>query len=195
MKDALIIFIRNPELGKVKTRLAATVGNERALEIYLLLMNHTKEVAFACNCDKFVFATGDVLEKDWKGFYIEQQSDGDLGYKMSQAFAFLFQKNYERVIIIGSDCLELSVGHLLQAFSELNDKDVVIGPANDGGYYLLGMKKNNADIFLDKEWGKDSVFNETLATITKLGLSIYQLENLTDIDEEKDLPVHLRTRS
>lgn len=192
MKDALIIFVRNPELGKVKTRLAAYVGDQRALEIYISLLMHTKDVAISCDCDKYVFANGNVPQQNWQGFYIEQQTAGNLGDKMSDAFAFLFAKNYERVVIIGSDCLELSGSHLAEAFNRLTDHDVVIGPANDGGYYLLGMKKNHADIFLNKNWGNDSVFFQTVQTIKRLGLFMHQLEFLNDIDEEKDLPDSLR---
>lgn len=195
MKDALIIFVRKPELGKVKTRLAASVGDQRALEIYRHLLMHTKEVALGYACDKYVFATGDVMQDDWKEFFIEQQSIGDLGNKMSHAFEFLFQKKYHKVVIIGSDCLELNVDHIKQAFTQLGEKDVVIGPANDGGYYLLGMKKNHPEIFINKKWGDDSVFSDTVATINHLGLSIYTLENLNDVDEEKDLPGHLRNQS
>lgn len=195
MKEALIIFVRNPELGKVKTRLAAVVGDVRALEIYKQLLIHTKEVALSCNCDRYIFATGDVSPEDWKGFHIELQSAGDLGNKMSNAFDLLFEKEYEKVVIIGSDCLDLSADHLKSAFTQLAHNEFVIGPANDGGYYLLGMKKNHAGIFVDKNWGNDSVFTETSASIRKLGLSMYKLENLNDIDEEKDLPDYLRIKS
>lgn len=192
MRKALIIFIRKPELGKVKTRLAATVGDQRALAIYLELLQHTKQVAISCDCDKYVFSDGIIDEEEWSNFSIQQQSKGNLGERMSSAFDYLFQKDYEKVIIIGSDCLELSNHHLTQAFLHLNDVDFVIGPANDGGYYLLGMKKNHADIFSNKKWGNDSVFFDTLRTAEKLKLTTHQLEYLNDIDEEKDLPDSMR---
>ena len=195
MKEALIIFVRNPELGKVKTRLAAVVGDQRALEIYKHLLNHTKEVALACDCDRYVFVTGNVSQEDWVGFTMEQQSSGDLGDKMSNAFDFLFEKKYEKVIIIGSDCLELSGDHLIHAFNQLAYNDTVIGPANDGGYYLLGMKKHHKAIFANKNWGTESVFSETFEAIEQLGLRMHKLEYLNDIDEEKDLPDYLRSKA
>ncbi len=192
MKNALIIFVRNPELGKVKTRLAATIGDQKALDIYIRLLAHTRELALSCHCDKYVFASGPLPSTEWEGFYMEQQSAGDLGNRMSHAFELLFRKAYEKVVIIGSDCLELSGNHLIQAFTELEHHDVVIGPANDGGYYLLAMKKHHAGIFSDKSWGTNSVFNQTVKTVNHLGLQMQRLENLNDIDEVKDLPEHMR---
>ena len=192
MKNALIIFVRNPELGKVKTRLAAQIGNARALEIYQKLLQHTKAAALHADCDKYVFATEQLTDNTWKDFTIEQQADGDLGKKMLHAFDHLFKKNYEKVVIIGSDCPTLTTVIIKKAFYELNAKDVVIGPAEDGGYYLLGMKKLHSEIFKDKNWSSDLVLQETLISINSLQLSSHQLETLTDVDEEKDLPLSWR---
>ena len=192
MKNALIIFVRNPELGKVKTRLASTIGNQKALDIYIKLLQHTKAVAAASESDKYVFATGQINELEWKAFNIEQQSGESLGDKMLHAFGFLFQQNYKNVVIIGSDCLEITNDHLAEAFSRLEDHDVVIGPANDGGYYLLGMKQAHSEIFLNKTWGSALVLTETIETIKKQHLSFYLMEKLTDIDEEKDLPGYFK---
>lgn len=192
MKKALIIFVRKPEAGKVKTRLAAQIGNEKALEVYIKLLQHTKFVALESDCDKYIFATENRDDNTWRGFNIEQQSEGDLGERMAHAFENLFNKNYKKVVIIGSDCPGLSVKHLEEAFGSLNNHDVVIGPAHDGGYYLLGMKKLHKKIFENKNWSTDSVFADSMHTIDKLHLSCFQLETLIDVDEEKDLPDSLK---
>ena len=191
-KNALIIFVRNPELGKVKTRLAAQVGKEKALEIYIRLLQHTKEVALQTHCEKFVFATESLKDETWKGFKTEYQVEGDLGVKMLDAFDHLLKKNYEKVVIIGSDCPGLLSNHINNAFAELNNFDVVLGPAKDGGYYLLGMKKLHSAIFSGKNWSTDTVFIDTVKSIKALNLTFYQLETLADVDEEKDLPENWR---
>ena len=107
---------------------------------------------------------------------------------MFNAFDLLFKKGFERVVIIGSDCPGLSSKHINNAFAELNNVDVVIGPAKDGGYYLLGMKKLHSAIFNGKNWSTDAVFKETIKSIDELQLTFSKLETLTDVDEEKDIP-------
>ena len=192
MKNALIIFVRNPELGKVKTRLAAQIGNEKALDIYMKLLQHTRQVAFKADCDKYVFATEPLQDDTWKDFNVEQQADGDLGEKMSHAFKTIYEKGYEKVSIIGSDCPDLSSKIIKEAFEKLDEKDIVIGPAKDGGYYLLGLKKLYPEIFREKNWSTGSVFNETVESLNHLKLSFHQLVTLTDLDEEKDIPLTWR---
>ncbi len=107
---------------------------------------------------------------------------------MSHAFDQLFKKGYEKVVIIGSDCPGLTTNHMEEAFVSLDHHDVVIGPAHDGGYYLLGMKELHPKLFENKNWSTASVFNDTMTTINMLELSCHQLEKLTDVDEEKDIP-------
>lgn len=192
MDKALIIFVRKPELGKVKTRLAAQIGNEKALQIYHQLLDHTRTVVTETSCDPFVFVTETQEGEYWKGFSMEIQSMGDLGVKMHDAFEFLFDKGYAKVVIIGSDCPELSQVHLEKAYQLLDQHDLVIGPASDGGYYLLGMKKLYPLLWKDKNWSTPSVYQNTISTIQKLQLSFGELEVLNDLDEEKDIPPHWR---
>ncbi|HZH37785.1 MAG TPA: TIGR04282 family arsenosugar biosynthesis glycosyltransferase [Flavisolibacter sp.] len=188
MKQALIIFARKPEKGKVKTRLAAQIGEEQALTVYIRLLEHTRAVASAYPCDKYVFLTDEVADVFWKDFYVERQADGDLGERMSAAFQLLFDKGYQQVVIIGSDCPVFSINHLNEAFAALYDVDVVIGPATDGGYYLLGMKLLYSELFLNKTWSTDRVLRDTIYSINELQLTFQQLEPLTDVDEATDLP-------
>ena len=147
MKDAVIIFVRNPELGKVKTRLAATVGDEEALNIYSLLLNHTMQEAGKVAANKFVFYHQQITTDDiWNGngFYKKLQTGESLGDKMKAAFDEIFKLGYNKIMIIGSDCLQLKSAIINAGFCLLDEEDTVIGPAKDGGYYLLGMKKNYA---------------------------------------------------
>ena len=189
--DLLIIFYRNPELGKVKTRLAATMGDERALAIYLKLASHTRSVASEVNCDRVVWYSDFVdTEDNWPNdvFLKERQRGETLGDRMQVAFDRAFQDGYQRACIIGTDCLELTSEILSEAFNKLNTHDAVIGPALDGGYYLLGMKEFHSEFFNKKFWSTNTVFENTVKDFERLELSFILLPTLIDIDEERDLP-------
>jgi hypothetical protein len=189
--DLLIIFYRNPELGKVKTRLAATMGDERALAIYLKLASHTRSVASEVNCDRVVWYSDFVdTEDNWPNdvFLKERQRGETLGDRMQVAFDRAFQDGYQRACIIGTDCLELTSEILSEAFNKLNTHDAVIGPALDGGYYLLGMKEFHSEFFNKKVWSTNTVFENTVKDFERLELSFILLPTLIDIDEERDLP-------
>jgi hypothetical protein len=186
--NALIIFIRNPELGKVKTRLAATIGNEKALEVYQDLLSHTMKVTQTVNCDKFVFYDNTINPNDiWLSKIFEKriQYGIDLGEKMQNAFQELFNLGYKNCIIVGSDLFDLEAKHINEAFHKLETKDAVIGPAEDGGYYLLGLKKIIPAIFSNKNWGTETVLKDTLNDL--LLFSVDFLAILNDIDTFEDL--------
>lgn len=190
-KNLLLIFTRNPELGKVKTRLAKTIGNEKALEIYKLLLKKTKDVTQDLHCDKAVYYSVKIRENDiWdETIYQKHQQHGkDLGTRMQNAFNNAFNNGYEKVLIIGSDLFDLTPNHINTAFKKLNTNDLVIGPAEDGGYYLLGMKKNHPAIFKNKEWGTNSVRKDTLSDLKNNTVNL--LEELNDIDLYDDLKKH-----
>lgn len=187
MKNAIIIFVRNPELGKVKTRLAATVGDEQALDIYCQLLNHTMQQATEVAADKFVFyhqqiKVDDIWTKD--GFYKKLQTGESLGDKMKAAFDEIFKAGYDKIIIIGSDCLLLNSSIINDGFALLDEHDTVIGPATDGGYYLLGMKKNYGFLFDNKAWSTESVFDDSMKDMQHHHLSTGFLPVLTDVDTE-----------
>lgn len=186
---ALIIFVRKPELGKVKTRLAATLGNEKALSIYKELLHHTRIITQQLTAKKFVFYYSEIeLEDEWNLPDVNKrlQSGTDLGGKMMNAFKEVFSKGYDKAIIIGSDCFELTAAHIETAFLYLDDKDAVIGPAKDGGYYLLGIKQMQSCFFSNKQWSTSSVYAATLQDATTHGLSLACLPVLTDVDTEAD---------
>ncbi|MEO1049050.1 MAG: TIGR04282 family arsenosugar biosynthesis glycosyltransferase [Bacteroidota bacterium] len=190
-KHLLIIFVKNPELGKVKTRLAATIGDEAALSIYHQLLEHTKRITQSLDVDKIVFYSGFVDDQDlWspEKFQKAVQTGESLGDKMSNAFKAGFENGYESICIIGSDCYELSEEILASAFQALSgNHETVVGPAKDGGYYLLGMNKHHRALFENKAWSTDEVYPKTIADFESLGLSYSVLPTLSDIDQEKDL--------
>lgn len=189
MKQALIIFQKNPVYGKVKTRLAATIGNEKALAIYRQLIQHTYLITHELKADKIVFYSDVIDENDnWNNEYLKQlQKGNDLGERMMNAFNYVFQKHYSNAIIIGTDCAELNEQMILNAFDNLNEYDVVIGPSVDGGYYLLGMKEITKHLFTAIEWSTNKVLNTTIERCHANNLSYFLLKELHDIDEEKDL--------
>lgn len=192
-KTAILIFTKNPELGKVKTRLAKTIGNEKALDIYKKLLNHTQQIVATLKVDKYLFYSDKIANNDqWSEdeYYKKLQSGKDLGERMENAFQELLHLGYDAVCIIGSDCYELNTSIIEEAFSRLKSNDFVIGPTYDGGYYLLGMRKFTKSIFQNKTWSTESVYNDTIFDFKELKASYYNLQKLSDIDEEKDLPLH-----
>ena len=187
-KNALLIFIKNPELGKCKTRIAATAGDERALQIYLELLRHTREIAEEVDANRLLFYSNFVDEKDaWSSEKFQKyvQNNGDLGERMSAGFERAFQEN-ERVLIIGSDCASLTTEIVEDAFQALESHDFVLGPTFDGGYYMLGMRHWQPSVFQDIEWSTESVFETTKARISTLNASLYFAPTLSDIDYEED---------
>lgn len=187
-KNALIIFTRNPELGKCKTRIAKTIGDEAALEIYLYLINHIESITKNITVDKYVFYSDQIKEEDiWEKeiFKKKLQYGNDLGSRMENAFTELLGMGYQKIILIGSDLLELNSNHIENAFDLLSQNDYVIGPAHDGGYYLIGLKSLNPEIFKNKQWGNSSVLKDTLHDLE--GQSVSLLETLNDIDVYEDL--------
>ena len=193
--DLLIIFYRNPELGKVKSRLAATVGEERALAIYLKLASFTRSVTSVVNCDRVVYYSEFIDREDnWPndGYFKHLQKGDDLGSKMKHAFETAFSQGYKHVCIIGTDCLELTSDILNEAFGILKKKDVVVGPAYDGGYYLLGMNRLITAVFTNKTWSTNSVYSDTIDDLKRNRFSYGILPTLNDVDNESDLPQQLR---
>ncbi len=187
-KNLIIVFTRNPELGKCKTRLAKTVGNENALIIYKLLLNHTSEVLEQIPYDKAIYYSVKVRNNDmWNdhNYQKRQQYGKDLGERMYNAFKESFKRGYEKVIIVGSDLYDLKTNHITEAIEKLNTNDIVIGPAEDGGYYLMGMKTLEKNIFKNKEWGTNTVRKDTLRDLENK--TVFQLETLNDIDVYDDV--------
>ena len=189
MNRGIIIFLRAPELGKVKSRLAATVGDQKALEIYNALTKITLEVTLAVRSDRFLYYHPHIadipLTLPTDAFQKSLQHGHALGTKMKNAFEAVLRR-CEAAIIIGTDCPYLTSQILSKAFDLLQKSDVVIGPAKDGGYYLLGLKHPAPQLFAGIPWSTEQVFDLTMIKIRELGLSCAILETLSDIDYEED---------
>lgn len=193
-KKAIIIFVRNPVLGEIKTRLAATIGKEKTLAVYKRLLEHTRSITKELPCDKYIFYADKVTGNDiWDNdiYHKTIQWGLDLGQRMFNAFQSLFDRGYEKILIIGSDCYELSQKDLEDAFEKLHEEKILLGPASDGGYYLLGLTEPVSEIFTDIAWSGANVLSETTHRLRRLQHRYVLLPVLNDIDEEKDLPVEL----
>lgn len=191
--NCLIIFTRNPELGVGKRRLAKTVGDEAAFEIYKFLLAHTRQITKDLKATKQVWYSEQVHKNDaWDHMLYDKyvQEGADLGIRMEHAFQEAF-KNHDHVIIIGSDLQDMNQADLEKAFEQLESHDAVIGPAEDGGYYLLGFtKKLVQGVFQDKEWGAATVLEKTLGNLKNVNYAVLEERNDVDYYEDiKDLPV------
>jgi len=185
---ALLLFVRNPEKGKVKTRLAQDLGDDQALAIYLELLDITRSVAMATPAERLLFYSNFIPENDdWPEAHFQKhlQSNGDLGARMEAAFEQALE-THQKAVIIGSDCPELSPEIIEQAFIQLENCDAVFGPANDGGYYLLGLKTVIPTVFREMVWSTESVLSETLTRLDAAGNSYALLPELSDVDHAED---------
>ncbi len=195
--EQLLVFAREPVLGRVKTRLAAGIGAEAALAVYRELLALTAAAVAGAQVAATVWlaeapAPGPAdparPRPEWPGRPWRVQPAADsLGARMAHAFAAAFAGGAARVVIVGTDCPGLSAGLLRQAFDHLQIHDLVLGPAADGGYYLLGMNKLRPDLFANKNWSTATVLPDTLADAARLGLRVARLPTLHDVDSAQDL--------
>lgn len=191
---AILVFQKNLIAGRTKTRLAATIGNEKALFVYKQLISITTNVLINLPFDKLIYYS-EFIPLDIEDKEIETaaktlvlvQHGNDLGARMLNSFSDQFKIGYSRLIIIGTDCPGLNSELLLNAFNALESHDIVIGPAADGGYYLLGMSKLYPELFEGVEWSTSKVYGQTVDIISKLGLSFSLMPVLRDLDNEDDL--------
>ncbi len=193
-KNKIIVFVKNAISGKVKTRLAKTIGKDEALRVYLRLLAITKEEVSKVRAEKEVWYAWEVSENDiWDENYFKKkvQIEGDLGEKMKDAFKKSFDSGGEKIVLIGSDCPTLTNEVLEQAFNELNTSDVVFGPSEDGGYYLIGMSSYNPEVLEGIDWSTEKVMEQTEAKAKLNGIKLTKLKYLNDIDTEQDWKEYL----
>lgn len=192
MQHALIIFIKNPIPGKVKTRLAATMGDETAFRIYQALLHRIRQITEPLPFTKYLFYSDFIdLNDEWPNdrFIKKLQYNGDLGERMGNAFDEVL-KQHQRAVIMGSDVPGITPGIIHEAFEELRGHHFAIGGTDDGGYYLLGMRNYEPAVFTGIEWSTPAVFSQTIEVIVRLGKSCGQLPVLSDIDYEDDWVKH-----
>ncbi|MGB0915147.1 MAG: TIGR04282 family arsenosugar biosynthesis glycosyltransferase [Crocinitomicaceae bacterium] len=186
--NLLIVFAKNIILGKVKTRLAKTVGDNAAFEVYKRLFDITQQESLkAKNCDLHVYFSDVVIESAWPNTEKFVQSGDDLGQRMMNAFEDGFAKGYKRIIGVGSDLPDLTAEVMESGLKALKSSDTVFGPSEDGGYYLIGMRQSTPCIFENKPWSTEELLNITLAELQENGYSTETLITLNDIDNIEDL--------
>ena len=197
MTETLIIFSRYPEPGKTKTRLIPALGAEGAAELQRKMTEHILKTAQEYKSRQDVtievhFAGGNgELMFEWLGNGIKyvSQVSGDLGHKMHLAFDRSFKLGSQRVVTIGIDCPDISQEILENAFNSLQKQDLVLGPAKDGGYYLIGLNQTLPQLFQNINWGTEKVLNQTEYIAQQLNLSIHYLPALSDVDRPQDLTI------
>jgi rSAM/selenodomain-associated transferase 1 len=193
--QALLIFVKNPRHSRAKPQIARELGEEKALEIHQCLLDGTRRATEKLPFQKFLLYADFVEETDaWNGkFFNKQVQHGaDPGERMATAFRqVLAQPEITRAVLIGCDCPELSGQLITKAFLALETHDFVVGPTPAGGYYLLGMKQVQEEIFEKKHWGLTSVLPDTLTDLRRLKQSFYLLPTLRAVETAADLPAEV----
>lgn len=195
MRAAILFFVKYPEPGTVKTRLAAVLGAERAADIYRQLV---RAVILQLPSATNLIVCFDPPERApeiaaWLQFPAGErvvsfvpQARGNLGARLEHAFAHAFAQGYERVLVVGSDCVEINPPLFTEAWQSLESHDVVVGPSHDGGYYLLGLKQPSPALFRGVSWSTDAVLAQTRARAATAGWRLHELVRLHDVDEPED---------
>jgi hypothetical protein len=188
-RTAYILFTRNPVIGKVKTRLAAEVGEEEALRIYLLMLHHSlKVVDYFPSQDVKIYIDEYPEDRNYLGKYKDHlflQRGVDLGQKMEFAIEEQLLE-YDQALLFGTDILELDKDVIALAKDQLKRRDAVLGPSKDGGYYLIGLKRSLPIIFKEIPWSSDQVAKNTLRRIINTNLSLFLTPVLGDVDYKAD---------
>lgn len=193
MKRFLIVFVKEPQKGKVKTRLEGCLSQEQCLNLYKAFLRDTIELARKVKCQVRVLAyesngeNPDYLKKIAHGFTFYKQKGKNLGLRMHNAFRFASRNGSTRTVIIGSDSPTLPLGYINAAFDKLSRNDLVLGPSFDGGYYLIGLKKPCLGLFKGIRWSSQSVLEQTYNNATQIKKKIVSLEKFSDVDEPEDL--------
>ncbi|UWX58225.1 TIGR04282 family arsenosugar biosynthesis glycosyltransferase [Chlorobaculum sp. MV4-Y] len=188
--NLLIVFSKNPVAGRVKTRLAASIGETEALRIYEQLRELTRQAVGTVDASKAIAYSDFIPETDLLltgGAEAWRQQGSDLGERMHRAFVKGFSLGFSRIALIGTDCPEISPFILDLAFRKLDACDVVLGPARDGGFYLSALKRPFPELFLNRTWSTSSVLNNSQHIIREHGRSYDLLPALSDIDTFDDL--------
>ena len=186
--NRLIVMTKYPEPGQTKTRLIPALGVGGAAKLHRRLVIHTAKTIGSFNSEIHYSGGNQRLMYDWLGYFkYVSQSDGDLGDRMKQAFQLGFDEGCDRIVMIGTDCPAIDEALIDRAFLALNKTDVIFGPAVDGGYYLIGLRKQILELFSNISWSTASVLQDSLAIVNDLDLSYELLEILPDIDRPEDL--------
>jgi len=186
----LVILLKAPRVGWVKTRLAAAIGHPGATAVYRRLAACVFRNLCEWPCVELRHAPDDAGGelRDWQrpGWTLAPQGDGDLGDRLARAFAEHFQAGARKVVILGADCPDVNLADVAAAVEALETADVVLGPALDGGYWLVGLREPQPDLFRDIAWSTGQVRVQTEIRAAQAGLSLARLRTLSDVDTEED---------
>lgn len=196
------MFTRYPEPGTTKTRLIPALGPQGAADLQRCMTEHTLDRARELRSASQVtievrYAGGSQQQfKRWLGtdLLLSPQGGGDLGDRMERAFREAFKTGVDSVVLVGTDCPEMKPAHLRNAFHGLGTVDLVLGPARDGGYYLIGLRRDAPDLFRGMPWGSEEVLERTLQVARAKRMQVELLDVLFDVDRPEDLPVWERHR-
>jgi len=189
VKTAVVVFAREPSAGQVKTRLAAAIGEVAASRVYGVLLERTLAVVAGAGVD-LVVSFAEAPSPAWTGDCAhrwEVQRGHDLGERMLDAFGRRFAEGFDRVVIVGSDCPLLEMRHLTGAADALRDTPVILGPATDGGYWLVAQRRPGVDLFTGIPWSSPDTLAATRQRLEGLGVAWLEIDALDDIDIEGDL--------
>lgn len=188
--DQLIIFVKAPRPGFVKTRLAKAIGPVAACEAYTRLVTTLLDRLQSLDQVELRFAPDDGFPEiePWlrKGWSAKPQGSGDLGKRMETAFLDAFSRGCHQVALIGSDCPEVGTADIEEAWNKLSEHDLVLGPAHDGGYWLIALRELEQSLFEGITWSTDKVRQETMERAQNMRLSIHLLRELTDVDTDSE---------
>ena len=196
----LAIFARYPVPGEAKTRFSPSIPPELATQLHAAMVEDAVETALVANADQVaLYWASDPAGRSAfplpSGVIVRAQSGPDLGARLSAAFAELLEGASSRAVVIGTDCPDLAPEALRRSLLALEDADLVLGPARDGGYYLIGLRRSTPGLFTGIEWGTDRVLEETLERAARVGLRAHWLETLEDLDTPADLVRFIARRS
>ena len=186
-KELVIVFVKNIKLGKVKTRLAKTIGNQGAFDIYTQLVAVTEDATLKIETDKRIYFSESIVENQWVNHEKYIQEGIDLGTRMKNAFKKGFEDGYDRIVLIGSDLPDITAEHINKGLNALKQNEVIFGPAEDGGYYLIGLSKMYNFVFENKPWSQTNLLKDTLTELQEHNINFSTLEVLNDIDNIDDL--------
>ena len=194
-ENLLMVFVKYPTPGAVKQRLAQHLGNDRAAEIYKKIAETIVQKVAPASSEDYILEIcfspqeDERLVRRWlnENEYFSPQQGSDLGARMSNAFSHAFAAGYTKALLIGSDCPDISRTIVNRGFMLLDTHDIVLGPAQDGGYYLIGVRRPEPELFSNMDWGTGRVLQQTLDKINDAGLTSALLPQLRDIDRIEDL--------
>ena len=186
-KNLLIVFVKNIKLGRVKTRLAKSIGTEGAFQVYKHLVEITEKATNEIICNKRIYFSDAIIDEKWPKTAKFVQKGSNLGEKMQNSIEKGFIDDYEKIVLIGSDLPDISTKIIQEGIDELEKNEVVFGPAEDGGYYLVGMTKKHYSIFKNKKWSTNDLLEKTLNELKEKKINYSLLPPLNDIDTIEDL--------